>query len=590
MRTWITPVLFVALAAALATGQPPAKDAKDPPPIVIKPKNGNDPAPDPEPKAPSGVIVISQKGKTTDMPTRVLTHPGSPAATATPGVPVAGQPPAAPPAAPANPKDGTPLYDYWFLAAVDGQPIGYMHWEAREIEKKGQKFWIGTRYSTFTVKRINDVVTQWGEEATVETPDGDVLNTTVRQGLGPNQALVISGMVEGKTLKVTGQGVAAGAGNTPWPGGVTGVARQPRLFAQKKFKAGDTFDYLTYIGQVNRVVKVTVTFEGEEALALWPNTPPKKLLKFVERHEKFGGIKLPELTTWCDAETAEPLLSRFDLPMLGGEVTYLRTTKEAATMPVAKPRDIFAVQSLPLDREIPGIHTRGSVVYKMALPKDDEPNTAFASDFRQEVKNFDAKAKTFELHVSGSHGPVKGVAPQPAPGKEFLGSSYFINWDNPGVKGHAAKAVAGLPADASAWDKARAVERWVKAHMKAMEFSQAMATADEVAKTLSGDCTEFAMLGAAMCRVAGVPSRTVMGLVYANGKDGKAYLAYHMWFEVFADGQWLPLDATLGMGGVGPGHVKISDHSWHEERSIAPLLPLLRVLSARPRADVLRVN
>ena len=129
----------------------------------------------------------------------------------------------------------------------------------------------------------------------------------------------------------------------------------------------------------------------------------------------------------------------------------------------------------------------------------------------------------------------------------------------------------------------------MKANMKAFEFSQAMATADNVAKTLSGDCTEYAMLAAAMCRAVGVPSRTALGLVYAES-GGKQFLAYHMWFEVYADGQWSPLDATLGMGGVGPGHVKITDNSWHDEKSFAPLLPVLRTLSAKLSVEVLKVN
>jgi len=190
--------------------------------------------------------------------------------------------------------------------------------------------------------------------------------------------------------------------------------------------------------------------------------------------------------------------------------------------------------------------------------------------------------------VSASHGPLKDAPAQEAPGKEFTASNFFINWDNELVKGHAAKAVAGLQETATAWDKALAVEKWVKANMKAFEFSQAMATADNVAKTLSGDCTEYAMLAAAMCRAVGIPSRTALGLVYAPGKDGP-YLAYHMWFEVYAGEQWVPLDATLGMGGVGPGHVKITDHSWHDEKSFAPLLPVLRTLSAKPAVEVLKV-
>ena len=125
--------------------------------------------------------------------------------------------------------------------------------------------------------------------------------------------------------------------------------------------------------------------------------------------------------------------------------------------------------------------------------------------------------------------------------------------------------------------------------MRSTEFSQAMATCTNVAKSLSGDCTEYAMLSAGMCRALGVPSRTALGLVYAVGRDGKPYLAYHMWYEVYADGQWLALDATLGRGSVGPGHVKITAASWHEEKSFAPLLPVLTVLGSAPKVEVVKV-
>src|SRR5262249_43474625 len=163
-------------------------------------------------------------------------------------------------------------------------------------------------------------------------------------------------------------------------------------------------------------------------------------------------------------------------PAFGGRVTFLRTTKEAATAPVTNPVELFSVQSITLDRPVPGIHTKASAVYKVTIPKDDDPGSVFPSDARQAVKHLDAQTKTLELHVSASHGPARGAAPMPAPGTEFLGSSYFINWDNDGVKGHARRAVAGLAANASDWEKARLIERWVNQNMKAVEFSQAMAT------------------------------------------------------------------------------------------------------------------
>jgi hypothetical protein len=569
VRTSMIGIVLVASCAWLAA-QPPSESK-----IVIQPRRGADTL---ERDFP-GFIIIRPNAK-----------PERPAVPAT-AIPTNPSVATQPDPAPVEKKNAKAVFDYWFVAAVEGERIGYLQWTATESEKDGKKFLIGVKHQRFTVDRFGQIVTQFGEESTVETPQGEVLVTSMRQGLGKDQALALSGVVEGKTLKVTGEGGAkAASNNVPWPGGVTGVVREPELFRESKLKPGETFEYLTYVGQVNRVIKVTVIFEAEESTSLWANTAPRKLRRYVSKMEPLEKFKLPAATTWVDVESGEPLRVEFDFPGLGGRVTFLRTTKDAATAPVTNPVKLFKAQSIPLNREIPAIHGKASVVYQVRLPRDDEPGTAFPSDARQSIKNLDEKAKSLELHVRALRGPQAGAKGEPAPGKEYLGSNFFINWDNAPVKGHALKSVAGLPAAATDWDKAKAVELWVNRNMQAVEFSQAMATADNVAKTLSGDCTEYAMLAAAMCRAVGVPSRTVLGLVYAPGPGGKPYLAYHMWFEAYAQGQWLPLDATLGQGGIGPGHVKIAEHSWHEERTFAPLLPVLRVLMAKPTFDVIRVS
>jgi transglutaminase-like putative cysteine protease len=606
MRIGASSLLFLLTAGWFASAQQPGAQP-DPGKLVIRPggkgvetvrpgETGSGGGSGPDEKA--GFIVIRPGGNgvsgvTSAFPTTATTPTRTgPTTIPTPAVPLANAVLNVPQPAPQlkDLKDGKQIFDYWFAVGVDGQRVGHVSWSAKEMGRDGKTYAVGVRALNLTISRFGQAVTQWGEESTVETPAGEVLITSMRQGLGKDQALALTGIVEGKTLKIKGDGAAAGASDTPWPGGIVGLVREPKLFKELKLKPGESFEYPSYIPTVNRVVKTTITFEGEESKVLWPKTPERKLLRFVTKPERIEKVKLPVSTTWVDAETFEPLLLETDFPALGGRLTFLRTTKEAATAAVTKPVEVFNVQSIRLDREIPGIHNKGSVVYKVSIPRDDEPETVFAADTRQEVKELDPKTRTFELHVSARHGPRKDAPAEPAPGKEFTASNYFINWDNDLVKGHAAKAVAGLPETATAWDKAVAVEKWVKGNMKAFEFSQAMATSDNVAKTLTGDCTEYAMLSAAMCRAVGVPSRTALGVVYAPGQGGKPYLAYHMWAEVYAGGQWVPIDATLGMGGVGPGHIKVADHSWHEEKSFAPLLPVLRALTAKPAVGVLKVN
>ncbi len=596
MRIGLSSLLFLLTASCFVAGQQPVLPP-DPSKLVIRPggKGAESLGQEKVLGNKDGFLIIRPNGKgtTTTTQTTQVGEPQRPLP-APRTVPSTGLPAAPPPtitqADAKATKDGKIVFDYWFAVGVDGQRIGYVNWAAKEMQQQDKTFVVGLRYLNLTVSRFGQPVTQWGEESTVEGTAGDVLIATMRQGLGKDQALAITGVVEGKTLKIKGDGAAEGARDTPWPGDVVGLAREPQLFRELKLKPGETHTFLSYIPTVNRVLQSTITYEGEESRVLWANTPARKLHRFVTRPEPIGKVKLPASTTWVDAVTFEPLLLETDFPALGGRLVFLRSTREAAMAPVTRPVEVFNVQSIQLNREIPGIHSRASVVYKVTVTRDDEPETIFANESRQQVKNLDTPAKSFELHVAASHGPQATAPAEPAPGKEFTSSNFFINWDNDTVKALTAKALTGLADTATDWDRAVAIERWVKGNMKAFEFSQAMATSDNVAKTLSGDCTEYAMLAAAMARAAGIPSRTALGVVYAPGKDGKPFLAYHMWFEVFAGDQWVSLDATLGRGGIGPGHIKITDHSWHDERSFAPLLPVLRSLSAKPMIEVVKVT
>ena len=72
-----------------------------------------------------------------------------------------------------------------------------------------------------------------------------------------------------------------------------------------------------------------------------------------------------------------------------------------------------------------------------------------------------------------------------------------------------------------------------------------------------------------------------------DAATGKPKLNYHMWLEVFVKGQWIALDPTLGLNAVGAAHLKITDHSWAGTRSMLPLLPVMRFMTAKPKIEVI---
>lgn len=587
---WV--VLSGAICAFPAFGDDPSK-------IVIRPKGNSAATPD-ETRGGKFLVIKPQKPGEPAAPSRgqnpMLETPlpgspkpsrgGDPVPTPVPVPEPAPQAqPDAKPADDKNEESGRIIHETWDTAFIKGHKIGYFHVKVRESEKNGKTFVYATKEQRLTVKRFGQLVEQWAEDATLEDPDGNVLVVRMRQGLSKEQMLAITGQVQGETLRVQGEGPAAQAQDIPWAEGVIGIASESRLYRDRKPKPGQSFDYLYYEGRLNRVVKITITAEAQELVAIVQGQPPTKMIRLKATMEPIGNFKLPASTIWCDAETYEPLRTDTEMPSLGGKLIVLRTTKEVALRPVGNVPDLFDVQSIRLDRPIPSVHDQEKVVYNFKVESDGELATLLPQDSRQALADVNEKAGSFALTVQAVRAPQANTEGQPA-GEEYLSKSFFIDWDNEAVQKHSRSALSVLPATASDWERAKAIERWVQQNMKAVEFSQAMASASETARTLSGDCTEYAMLAVGMCRAAGIPSRTALGLVYAPGREGKPFLAYHMWFEVYVGGQWVALDATLGRGSVGPGHVKITDASWDKERSFAPLLPVLRVLSAQPKVEV----
>ncbi len=568
-------VALVLFAAALAPAQQP------PGGLVIKPGGSGATKADRWPDK-KGFWVIRPGGAT-----RPVLEGQPPAAPPAPQpVPVLPAPAPAPKQPAADDGNGKVLLETWDAAYLRGQRVGYYHTVVREHVRDGRTYRYGTRAQKLTVGRFGDKVEQWSEDSTLETLDGAVAVTVTRQEIGKGQKLTLTGKVSGRTLDVTVDGPVKDKKSVPWPDGVAGVAKEAGIIQARKPRPGESFDYLTYLGSFTAVIRYTVTCKGVETVALEEGQPAREVVRLEQSMEPLGDFQLPTATLWCDPASYEPLKLEQDMPIFGGKLVVRRTTREEATKPITGPvPDLFDVQSIRLNKPIPDVHDRQAVTYRVLLNSDLPADKAFRADARQQVTK---DGKPFDLTVTAVREPQpsKG-APAPA---EYLGTSYFIDWDSPQVKAHAAAAVAGLPATATPFQKAQAVENWVRRNMRPADYSQSMATCGNTAKTLSGDCTEYAMLAAGMCRALGVPSRTALGLVYAPGRGGDPFLAYHMWFEVYADGQWVALDGTLGRGSVGPGHLKITDHSWDKVQDFLPLLPVISVLGAQPKVEVVAVK
>jgi hypothetical protein len=484
----------------------------------------------------------------------------------------------------------------WDTAYVEGARCGYFHTTVHEIERDGKKLYRTRQEMSLLVKRYKDVVRLRIESSVDETAEGKVAGVTLTQFTDKGK-LAVTGTVQGDKLLVKPDGDPKGKA-VPWDDKALGPYKQNRLLADKKAKAGDAVEFLTFEPTVLTAVTVRAAVKPAEEVDLLEEVKGGDVAVKVQRVKKSllrveaqpdpvmiegKPVKLPRLVTWLDKDY-EVARSETEFPGLG-KMTLYRTSmavaKQEGLAPALLP-DLGLNTLIPVDKPLDGVHGKSEVVYRVTIQGDDEPATAFARDARQEVKN--VKDKTFELHVKTVRKPAAVENPGKA-GEEFLKSSYFIDADDAKVNELTVKAIGD---ERDAWGRALRIEGWVHRNMTGTS-GVAFATASEVAKDLKGDCRQHAMLMAAMCRAAGVPARTAVGLVYTRDPDKGPALAFHMWTEVWVRGQWMGLDATLGEGGVGPGHLKIADHSWNDTQTLAPVLPVLRVMG-KTKVEVLSVK
>ncbi len=172
-------------------------------------------------------------------------------------------------------------------------------------------------------------------------------------------------------------------------------------------------------------------------------------------------------------------------------------------------------------------------------------------------------------------------------GASSLAQTRLINFDS------LPRGIAPDPApeNAPAKDRACELERWVAQRLETRSFAVRLGDAATAAERREGDCTEHAVLLAALLRRGGIPARVVGGLI-AIEHDGRPHMTQHLWVQALLEtdegGVWEDLDSTLGVGAEAPirialGATGVTDESVEDlVRRLGSLAGLLRVEALTP--------
>lgn len=134
---------------------------------------------------------------------------------------------------------------------------------------------------------------------------------------------------------------------------------------------------------------------------------------------------------------------------------------------------------------------------------------------------------------------------EPAPAAQYLRANAWIQSDDARLHKLANEALDEITATPAA--QMVVLERFVGAFIETKDMSQGYASALEAARSRRGDCTEHALLLAALGRTQGIPTRVAAGFAYAEQFAGRSNVFVpHAWTQAYVDGHWRSFDAALG--------------------------------------------
>jgi hypothetical protein len=431
------------------------------------------------------------------------------------------------------------------------------------------------------VKRFGQQTNMEIDYCDTESPDGVLIDfdLVMKQGTSPMRT---TGKVVGNRLEmqIESQGQKQNH-SVAWPAEAGGLLAAELSLRAKPLEPGEK-RVVEHLNFDNQSCTTEMTAKNLELVGLLAGSVRLLKIDSVDRMAPNSQGQRVEIqgAVWTNAagEVLKAWVKPFDMETF-------RVTKQIALAktPLAK-LDLGEATLIKVDRAIPRAHDTKQVRYRVQLDGGD-PVAVFPAGLSQAVKRIDEH--TAELTVKairpGSGQPDSGdgrAAGADAPTLQDRRPNNFIQSDDPLIVAQA-KEAAGDETDP--WRVAVMLETYVHRAVTIKDFSQALATAAEVARSRDGDCTEHAVYLAALARARNIPARVAIGLVYMPQSQT---FGYHMWTEVYVAGRWIGLDGTLAKGGIGGGHLALAHSPLAGVSAYNSFLPVMQVVG-RLKVEVL---
>jgi len=424
------------------------------------------------------------------------------------------------------------IREAWSVITISGVPVGYV------VETSAAPDPAGTVVSTSEMKMVlnrlgNKVEIELRSRST-ETAEGRLLGVEYEMKASM-MSTKSEAVVKERTIEVRSE--AGGASYTrtvAYQGELLGPEGIRRLSERRLLKPGDFVEYQTFAAEAGAVTKGSRRAMARETVRAGGRSIPA--LK-VEETMDLAGVKS---TAWLD-DRADAVRAEMETPF--GLAEVVRADREAALAAVGKaelPAEMYQRSILRTNIRLPKARAVDYLRVSLVHRSPDEGWPAVKSSNQRILAQ---SRETLRLEVRRPPLPQAGVRPaeETAENREFLLPNEYVQSDLPEIQRLARDVVGG---DTDAVRSALKLVRWVHENMT-FDLGIAFAPAGELFETRRGTCVGYATLLAALGRAAGIPTRVVLGYVYALGMFGG-----HAWTEILVGGEWIPVDATIVSSGA----------------------------------------
>jgi hypothetical protein len=406
---------------------------------------------------------------------------------------------------------------------------------------------ISTDHMLLELERMGTPVKIDVKETAIETIDGGPLSFKAIQKISTMDMSVEGDITPDGKMKVR----VTNAGNTQelvqdFPKGAVMTEGLSLAFKRHGLKKGASYTADLLSPSTLMAMKFTFNVGDRKQVDL--------LGRVVELVEIKGEYFLPEsgsalFTYYVDDDFNS---QKMIMPLAGMNIEVIACSREFAMskLTVTEMVDTMVIRS---PAAINNPERAISITYKLKPIKEDASFRFPVTDNQQVLKLSDGSVQVTVKPVKGerSHGyPYTGNDPAIL---KALQSTQYIQTGHPLIKELSQKSIQGKK---SALDAALAIESFVSRYIDNKNLSVGYASALEVAKSRQGDCTEHAVLTAALARAAGIPARVVMGIVHVEN----GLFMGHAWTEAYIGNKWIGLDAALkdARDGFDAGHITLS--------------------------------